>query len=115
MSIAWGLFSYSTMTGLWVGVSVTLEATLNIIFSNDNVRMQDRQLAKSTVLACLSFFSQREKSPEFLLERFGLEWAGHMHGPGGSGAGTARDGVCEFSCGRGSAIRGSGKMTPTEL
>lgn len=115
MSIAWGLFSYSTMTGLLVGVCVTLVATLNIIFSYDNVIMQDRQLAKSTVLICLSFFNHREKSPEFLLERFGLEWASHMHGPGGSAAGTASDGVCEFSCGRGSAIRGSGKMTPKEL
>lgn len=75
-------------------------ATLNIILSYDNVGTQDRQLAKSTVLTCLSFFNQREKSPEFLLERFGLEWAGYMHGPRGSEAGAASERICEFSCGR---------------
>lgn len=41
--------------------------------------------------------------------------AGYMHGPRGSEVGTASNRVCEFSCGRGSATRGSGKMTPKEL
>lgn len=87
MSIAWGLFSYFRMTGLWVGVSVTLVATFP---SYDNIRMQDRRLAKSMIFRCPSFFNQREKlSPEFLLGRFGPGCVGHMPGPRGSGAGRA--------------------------